>query len=219
MEAGAMNRSTLLFLGLSSVTPGAALGTTEASPTAPLPPGALTSSDHSDEWKIENALSAAPPAIADQATVRDLPADLRGGDVSAGRILRPGTNGWTCLPDIPGRPQHDPICMDATMSKWLSATLSGRSPEIDRVGLAYMLLGEARADPGDILATKPPPGKDWSYVGPHVMVVLPDSCRKGLADIQKTVSNGPYVTAVQSSSPLLVIPVAKAGDRVTASTP
>jgi hypothetical protein len=28
--------------------------------TAPLPPGTFTTSAHSDEWKIANALSAAP---------------------------------------------------------------------------------------------------------------------------------------------------------------
>jgi hypothetical protein len=202
-----MNRSLVLFLGLL----------TEASPTAPLPPGAMTSSDHSDEWKIQNALSAAPAVIADKATVRDWPSDLRSGDISGGRILRQGTNGWTCMPDIPGKPQHDPMCVDDTMMKWLSATLSGRDPDIDRVGLAYMLLGESAADPFDIRASKPAPGKDWSYAGPHVMVVLPDSCRTALKDVHHGVSNTPYLNAVQSSSPLLVIPVAKAGERVRAT--
>jgi hypothetical protein len=46
-----MNRSLVLFLGLLSATPAAGRSATEASATAPLPPGALTSSDHSDEWK------------------------------------------------------------------------------------------------------------------------------------------------------------------------
>ena len=33
-----------------------------SSATAPLPPGTFTTSAHSDEWKIANALSAGPPA-------------------------------------------------------------------------------------------------------------------------------------------------------------
>ena len=123
------------------------------------------------------------------------------------------------MPDTPGRPQHDPACMDETMMKWMTAVFAGRSPNIDRVGLSYMLLGEAIADPNDLSATKPPPGKDWSYEGPHVMIVLPDSCRNALQDVQRGVSNEPYVTAIRSSSPLWVIPVAKAGERVRAYTP
>lgn len=192
----------------------------ETSPTAALPPGALTSAEHSDEWKIANALSAAPAVIAEKATVQDWPADVGRGNASGGRVLRHGTNGWTCRPDTPGKPQHDPVCIDDTMMKWMSATFAGRKPNIDRVGLAYMLLGEAGADQYDISATKPPPGKDWYRVGPHVMVVLPDVCRHALEDVNQDISkNEPYVTALESSSPLLVIPVAKVGERIEAYTP
>jgi hypothetical protein len=219
MEAGTMNRSLVLSLALSFVTPGAALAMAEASPTAPLPPGTLTSSDHPDQWKIENALRAAPAAIADEATVRDWPEDLRNGGISAGRILREGTNGWTCVPDVPGKAQHDPICMDETMMKWISATFSGRTPDIDRVGIGYMLLGESIADPSNIEAKKPPPGKDWSFAGPHVMVVLPNSCRSALDDVHRGVSDQPYVNAAQSPSPILVLPVAKAQERVKTYRP
>ena len=52
------------------------------------------------------------------------------------------------MPDVPGRPQHDPMCADETMMKWLTATLAGKKPDIDRVGLSYMLLGEARQGQG-----------------------------------------------------------------------
>ena len=46
--------------------------------------------------KIASAMSAAPPAIARNATIMDWPD-------SAGRMatLRPGTNGWTCCPRPP----------------------------------------------------------------------------------------------------------------------
>ena len=43
--------------------------------TAPLPPGTFTTSAHSDEWKIANALSAAPATIAEHASVVDRPAN------------------------------------------------------------------------------------------------------------------------------------------------
>jgi hypothetical protein len=201
-----------MFLGLMMV---ARSGFAEDLPVSdPLPPGVLTSADQSDEWKIKNALSAAPEVIAANATVMDWPADFKGPNVH-GRILRQGSNGWTCMPDTPGKPQHDPMCMDETMMKWMMATFAGKKPNIDRVGLAYMLLGEAGADQHDISAKAPPKGKDWYYVGPHVMIVLPDADRGALRDINQDISkNEPYVTALHSSSPLWVIPVAKAGERI-----
>ena len=44
-----------------------------SSATAPLPPGTFTTSAHSDEWKIANALSAGPTTIAEHAAVMDWP--------------------------------------------------------------------------------------------------------------------------------------------------
>jgi hypothetical protein len=36
------------------------------------------------------------------------------------------------------------MCVDETMMQWLNATRAGKKPNIDRVGLSYMLMGEAR---------------------------------------------------------------------------
>ena len=95
------------FAAISSI----ALAEDFSSATAPLPPGTFTTSAHSDEWKIANALSAGPASITEEAAVIDWPANPKDG-MSDGRVLRQGTNGWTCMPDVPGRPQHDPMCMD-----------------------------------------------------------------------------------------------------------
>jgi hypothetical protein len=187
----------------------------------PLPPGTLTTSQHSDAWKIKNALSAAPAVIAEKATVMDWPSDPKALDAH-GRILRQGSNGWTCLPDQPGVPQHNPMCGDETMMKWIMAAIAGKKPNIDRIGLSYMLLGEVGADIGDINADKPPAGKDWYYAGPHVMLVLPDSAAAALRDINQDPStNGPYVRVLRykNSTRLLVLPVAKAGERIVATHP
>jgi hypothetical protein len=43
--------------------------------TARLPPGTFTTSAHSDEWRIANALSAGPTTITEHATVVDWPKD------------------------------------------------------------------------------------------------------------------------------------------------
>jgi hypothetical protein len=47
--------------------------------TAALPPGTFTTSAHSDEWKIANALSAGPTTITEHATVVDWPANPKDG--------------------------------------------------------------------------------------------------------------------------------------------
>jgi hypothetical protein len=68
--------------------------------------------------------------------------------------------------------------MDETMMKWLMAILAGKKPDIDRVGLSYMLIGEARQGQGATPAKDPSDVKKRFYVGPHVMVVLPDSAKE-----------------------------------------
>jgi len=53
------------LLGLSAVaTPACAKDSLPVSD--PLPPGVFTSAEQSDEWKIKNALSAAPAVIAEK---------------------------------------------------------------------------------------------------------------------------------------------------------
>jgi hypothetical protein len=194
-----------------------------SSATAPLAPGTFTTSAHSDEWKIANALNAGPASITEHAAVIDWPANPKDG-MSHGSVLRQGTNGWTCLPDVPGRPQHLPMCVDETMMKWFMATLAGKKPDIDRVGLSYMLMGDVRqgqgATPGASYQTiaDPSQAKEWFYIGPHIMVVLPDSAKDALRGINQDLSNNqPYTTLLDSAdvaTPLWVIPVAKGGDRI-----
>lgn len=60
------------------------------------------------EEKIANAMTAAPASIAGKATILDWPA--KEGDKPA--VLRAGTNGWSCLPDMPDTEGNDPACLD-----------------------------------------------------------------------------------------------------------
>jgi hypothetical protein len=110
------------------------------------------------------------------------------------------------------------MCVDETMMKWMDATLAGEKPDIDRVGLAYMLMGEARQGQNAPPAKDPTQVKEWFYIGPHVMVVLPDSAKEALRGINQDLSNNePYVTLLNSaavSTPLWTIPVAKSGERI-----
>jgi hypothetical protein len=115
------------------------------------------------------------------------------------------------MPDMPGRPQHDPMCADETMMKFLMSVIAGKQPKIDKVGLSYMLLGEARE--GQNVPTTKDPGKvkQWFYTGPHIMIVLPDDAEKtALGGInQDLTTNTPYTTILDEEAglPMWVIPV------------
>jgi hypothetical protein len=77
--------ATIGFAAISSI----ALAEDLSSATAPLPPGTFTTSAHSDEWKIVNALSAGPASITEHAAVIDWPTNPN-DEMSHGRVLRPG---------------------------------------------------------------------------------------------------------------------------------
>ena len=114
-----------------------------------------------DAEKIKSALSAAPEAIAKDATVMDM-ADMK--------VLRPGTNGWTCFPDTPS-PGVDPMCVDKNGMEWAGAWMSHKDPPKDKMALAYMLAGGSDASNSDPFATAPKPGEKWVDTGPHLMVL------------------------------------------------
>jgi len=103
--------------------------------------------------------------------------------------------------------------------KWIEATLAGGRPNIGRVGVSYMLQGEAGAGQNDLSVKTSPKGTDWYYVGPHVMLVLPDNDKLALKYLNRDISTSePYVTALKSSSPLLVIPIARPHQEVRIET-
>src|SRR4029077_9931707 len=77
---------------------------------------AASATDHKDP--IQSAMAAAPASIASAATIVQAAAD---GSMTT---LRAGDNGWTCMPDNPKTPGHDPMCMDANALKWAEAWMS-----------------------------------------------------------------------------------------------
>jgi hypothetical protein len=158
------------------------------------------------EEKIADALRAAPPHIADTATVVDY--DMK-------TVLRQGTSEWTCMPSSPEAPWPAPMCGDPTTMQWFQQWYEGKSPTIDRIGISYMLMGEAGADFDHPEATVPPAGEDWYRVGPHVMMVFPASAgdlTKGIGD--DTTTGMPYLRPFKDAQPLLVMPVAKPGQSI-----
>jgi hypothetical protein len=120
-------------------------------------------------WKIQNAMSAAPPPVSRGATILDWPA--REGDPPT--ILRKGTNEWTCFPDDPSTPGNDPMCLDKTWREWVEAWMTKKDFKPTLPGIGYMLQGGSTASNSDPFATKPAPGEKWMKEQPHIMVIVP----------------------------------------------
>ena len=96
---------------------------------------AFAQSGGQDEARIRSAESAAPAAVGGGATIVAMNAD---GTI---RVLRSGSNGFTCMPDNPATPGPDPMCMDANAQRWVEAWVGHKPPPEDNVGLMYMLGG------------------------------------------------------------------------------
>jgi hypothetical protein len=116
---------------------------------------------------IASAMSAAPTAVGKNATIVAM--DLNGKM----RIIRYGTNGFTCMADNPSTPGPDPMCMDANALEWVHAWFAHKVPP-PKVGFLYMLAGGTDASNTDPFAEKPTPGNHWIKTGPHIMVVGAD---------------------------------------------
>jgi hypothetical protein len=109
-------------------------------------------------------MPAAPPSVSREATVIAMDGDKV-------RTLRTGKNEYTCVPDDPGSPGNDPMCLDRNAMLWLQAWMDHKDAPKGKMGLVYMLQGGSDASNDDPFATSPPAGKTWVTTGPHVMVV------------------------------------------------
>jgi len=117
------------------------------------------------EERIRSALSAAPASVAEHATVAE----------HDGTILREGTNGWVCLPDMADVPNNSPMCLDESWREVIGAWQGARDPEYSGMGISYMLQGDMPVSNTDPFAQAPTPDNDWIQVGrPHVMVTVSD---------------------------------------------
>jgi hypothetical protein len=127
---------------------------------------------------IASATAAAPRAIGDHAAV--IAPDAKGKMVT----LRPGTNGWTCMPDEPDTPGLDPMCLDKAGMQWVQSLMSkSPKPASTTPGIVYMLEGGS-----DISATDPHATKTDHFIEspPHWMILWPyDAKQTGLPTTPK----------------------------------
>lgn len=153
-----------------------------------------------DQALISSAMSAAPEAVSRNAAIVAAQAD---GQM---RTLRPGTNGFTCMPDNPATPGPDPMCMDANALEWASAWMQ-RKPPPQKTGLMYMLSGGTDASNTDPYAEKPSAGNNWISTGAHLMIVGDPDVLKQYPASPKPDTAQPYVMWAGTPYAHLMIPV------------
>jgi len=112
---------------------------------------------------IKDALSAATPTMAKNATVIDWD----------NNVLKKGDNGWTCFPTPPGL-KNAAMCFDKPWLAWADGWMNKKDVNVDRIGISYMLAGDAGASNSDPYATSEEEVDDWVKTGPHLMIIVPD---------------------------------------------
>src|SRR5260221_13711610 len=121
--------------------------------------------------KIADAMTAAPAAISSKATILDWPA--KEGEKPS--VLRAGSNGWSCLPDMPETKGNDPMCLDQPWMKWVDAYMAKTAPAGGRVGIGYIIApGGGMGSDTDPYAMAETAGNHWGLHKPHEMIVVPD---------------------------------------------
>jgi hypothetical protein len=152
----------------------------------------------SDAEKIASALQAGPKFVTRNATVIDWPTSS-GGEF---KILRTGTNAWTCLPGFPGAGHDEPGCYDRIFLQFLKDSFAGRTPNVQNVGVSYMYMGKWLPNMSHAMGS----GNEF-HVGPHIMIIGLD--QKRLQTLNQDGSNGePYANHLPGHSELyLVVPI------------
>lgn len=156
------------------------------------PSPAAAQSDTAEEEALRSALSAAPHSVTAEATIVGsmMPPS---GEAEGKGVLREGSNGWVCMPDNPDVPGDSPACVDEPWRKFLEAFLDGEEPpELDGIGISYMLRGDFPVSNRDPSATEPTPDNEWiADSGPHIMIVVPDPDM--LEGLPTSPGDGPWV--------------------------
>jgi hypothetical protein len=163
----------------------------------------------SDAEKIASAMQAGPTFVTHNATVLDWPSSP-GGEF---RVLRAGTNQWTCLPGRPEGAHDEPGCFDQVFLQFMTDSMAGRTPDLQSVGISYMYGGFWVPSKSHAMGS----GNEF-HVGPHIMIIGLD--QKILQTLNHDGSNGEsYVNHLPGHSELyLVIPIREWEDSQAVST-
>ena len=164
------------------------------------------SSDMKKDFEIKAYTGAAPDFIGNFATVIG----------SDGKVLKEGTNGWTCLAftanmmgDSMDPRMATPACMDSNAMAWADAYMNQEVPKLKNDGWAWMIHGDTGADnfrafsEGDKAGTDP---EDWIESGAHLMLMPKDPSSLDNTTTDFT-TGSPYVMFKDTPYVHLMIPV------------
>lgn len=165
---------------------------------------AAQSNRASPQAKIRDAMTAAPASIAAKATIMDWPASPGAQPME----LRKGSNGWVCFPDMPDTKWYDPMCLDDQWLKWAEAWQNKTPPQIDRIGIGYMVSSSGEGSNTDPYATARTPDNEWGVDPPHIMLLVPDpSMLEGMTTDRN--NGGPWVMWKGTPYVHIMVPVDK----------
>ncbi len=127
-----------------------------------LPDSASCDSQNSTQNKIACALSAGPSNVTKNATVAEIVAQ---GQM---KILRQGTNDFTCMPGDPKGAGLPPMCADKVAMQWNRDFAEHKpKPTTTVPGVEYMLAGATQRSDSDPFDQTSPPIR----IGPHWMIL------------------------------------------------
>jgi hypothetical protein len=122
---------------------------------------------------------AAPDSLIKDATLMNM---------AGMTVVKKGTNGWTCM--VHG---GVPMCVDDVALDWVHALMSKSAPP-EKVGLIYMLKGDAGVSNTDHFAKAETPDNNWVKTGPHIVIVGGvKGLAQGLPNRAKPDETAPYV--------------------------
>lgn len=149
---------------------------------------------------VTSARSAGPASISADATIMDW--DFK--------VIRQGSNDWTCLPDRADTPGTDPWCVTDAWINFLKAYVAKENPTYTQMGFAYMLQGDTPVSNTDPYATEPTGPEDWvTDLGAHLMILVPDhTLLKGTTDHR---NGGPWIMWPDTPYAHIMVPVESHG--------
>jgi hypothetical protein len=124
----------------------------------------IATSQESASEKIKRALSAGPPSVASEATVAEI------DDDGKMKILREGSNDFTCMPGDASETGMPAMCADKVAMQWNNDFAQHKDrPSTTVPGIEYMLAGATQRSDSDPFDKTSPP----IPIGPHWMILWP----------------------------------------------
>jgi hypothetical protein len=141
------------------------------SPNEPHPEPAKLEEQHL-EAKIRRAQASGPYSVTKDATVAEV--SVTDGSV---KVLREGTNGWTCFPGNENEIGNVPMCADKNGLQWIRDIAAKKpAPTNESLGIIYMLCGASQHSVTNAFDQSSPA----IPIGPHYMIIWPfDAKRDG----------------------------------------